>query len=263
MKIGLGKRKFWKIIIIGFAVLFILLVISFLTWAQFIYRADQVKLQEFFVNNKDSVSIIEYPEYWQISPKNNACTSENCTATGYIFYPGAKVDPQAYFYKLAFIVNQTNTKLFITKPPLHLAIFGIKQADEVIKNNPDIKNWILGGHSLGGAMACEYIKGNPGKIKTLILLGSYCASDLSGLNLKVIGIHGSRDGLLDVQKVSANRSNLPPTNEDYLIEGMNHAQSGNYGPQSGDLDPTKSDEDVQAEITSIITATLVQNNVQE
>lgn len=255
--------KLWQRTILVILIIFLLIILSFITWTQFIYVADQATLQQFFTENEDSLTVTEHPTYFDLTSKSNTCTTGNCVQSGFIFYPGAKVDPQAYFYKLAFLVSENNIRLFITKPPLHLAFFGINQADAIINTNPDIKNWTLGGHSLGGAMACEYIKGNSDKINTLILLGSYCASDLSSRNLTVVGIHGSLDGLLDKQKVSDNRSNLPQSNEDYVIEGMNHAQSGNYGAQSGDQNPTKSDADVKTEITSIITATLVQNNVQE
>lgn len=257
MNINLGTPKLWKRIILGFGSVLVLAVISFLIWAQFIYTADQTKLEQFFAEHKDSISVNEYPTYFEILPKYNQCTAEECMPTGFIFYPGAKVDSQAYFYKLAFLVTENKARLFITKPPLHLAFFGINQANIIVNNNPDIKNWTIGGHSLGGAMACAYAQSNPDKISTLVLLGSYCANNLSALDLKVISIHGSLDGLLNTGKIETTRINLPVNNVDFVITGMNHAQAGNYGAQSGDNVPTKSDQDVQAEITLIITAELL------
>jgi len=257
MNINLDTPKLWKRIILGFGSVLVLVIISFFIWAQFIYTADQTKLEQFFAEHQDSISVNEYPTYFEILPKDNQCTAKECVPTGFIFYPGAKVDPQAYFYKLAFLVTENNTTLFITKPPLHLAFFGINQADVIIENNPNIKNWTNGGHSLGGAMACVYTQSNPDKITALVLLGSYCANNLSALDLKVISIHGSLDGLLDTDKIETTRKNLPVNNIDFVITGMNHAQAGNYGAQSGDNVPTKSDQDVQAEITSIITAALL------
>ena len=42
--------------------------------------------------------------------------------------------------------------------PFDLAVFGIKRADDVIAAYPDVHTWITSGHSLGGAMAAEYLK---------------------------------------------------------------------------------------------------------
>lgn len=261
MKINLNRLKLRKELILGFGALFLLVTITFFVWTRFIYGADKVKLQQFFEQNKNSIIINNHQQYWEIVSKNSTCGTADCVVTGFIFYPGAKIDPQAYFYKLDFLVSgiEGNTKLFITKPPLHLALFGINQADEIIKNNPEIKNWILGGHSLGGAMSCEYAKSHTDKIKILVLLGAYCGSDVSNLDLKVVSIHGSLDGVLPLEKVSDNRKNLPQNNVDFVIDGMNHAQVGNYGEQSGDNIATKFDQVVKDEMTAILKSEIIGN----
>jgi hypothetical protein len=244
---AIKKPRLWKRVI-KYSIILLLLITIFIIWTQFYYKADPIALQQFLTQNKDNLTVTEHSQYWEISRSNSTST------TGYIFYPGAKVDSQAYFYKLGTLVNEPNVniKLFITKPLFHLAVFGINQADAIIENNPNITDWILGGHSLGGAMSCEYAKSNTQTIKTLILLGSYCASDLSATDLKVISIHGSLDGVLSSEEVLNNRKNLPQNNSDFIIDGMNHAQAGNYGNQSGDNSATKPDEAVKEEITSIL-----------
>jgi len=261
MKINLNRLKLWKKVILGFGTLFLLVTVTFFVWTRFIYVADKVKLQQFFEQNKNFLIINNHRQYWEIVSKNSTCGTTNCVATGFIFYPGAKIDPRAYFYKLDFLVNgsESNTKLFITKPPFHLAFFGINQADKIIKNNPEIKNWILGGHSLGGAMSCEYVKSHTGKIKILVLLGAYCGSDMSDLDLKVVSINGSLDGVLPLEKVSNNRKNLPQNNVGFVVDGMNHAQVGNYGDQSGDNFARKSDDVVKKEITAIFKTEIIGN----
>lgn len=251
------KMKLWKKIVIAILLLLLLAIIVFLVWASKVSNAEQVKLQAFFDQNANSVVIKEYPSYWEISPKINDCADSNCLktlATGVIFYPGAKIDPRAYFYKLDFLTNGKpfKAKLFITKPPLRLAFFGINQADEIIKKNPDIKNWTLGGHSLGGAMSCEYAKSHTDKITELLLIGAYCGSSLHDTNLKVVSIHGSLDGVLTPQKVADNKKNLPDSAKEFIISGMNHAQVGNYGDQLGDNAATKSDDEVKIEIIDIL-----------
>jgi hypothetical protein len=251
------KAGLWKKISIAALLLFLLAILLFLTWASNTSNADAKKLNEFFDQNANSVMVNEHPGYWEIGPKTNDCTDEDCLKTlaaGLIFYPGARIDPQSYFYKLDFLANGKpfKLKLFISKPPLRLAFFGINQADEIIKQNPGIKNWILGGHSLGGAMACQYAGSHPEKITELVLLGAYCGSSVRGTSLKVISVHGSEDGVLTPQKVAENDKNLPDSRKDFVISGMNHAQAGNYGEQAGDKAATKSDEDVKLEITAIL-----------
>lgn len=251
------RLKLWQKILIAVILLVAVGVALFLLWASNVAQADPKKLSEFYDKNANLVVVKEYPNYWEIAPKNTECKDENCArgqGTGIIFYPGAKIDPRAYFYKLDFLANGAplKTNLYITKPPLYLAVFGIYQADEIIRNNPDIENWIIGGHSLGGAMTCEYMRNTHAKVSQLILLGSYCGSSVRDSGVKVVTIHGSEDGVMSPQKVRENNKNLPSTFKEFIISGMNHAQAGNYGNQDGDNSAKKSDEDVKMEIESIL-----------
>lgn len=243
--------KLWQKILISLAIFLMLSILGFVIWASNVSKADFIAFNKFLNNSKDTLLIRENANYWEISPK--VCNSEICSK-GMIFYPGAKVESQAYFYKFGFLAQ--SQKLFITKSPLNLAFFNINQADDVINNNPEIKNWSIGGHSLGGAMACEYVKTNAAKITNLFLIGSYCNSDIASTKVKVLSIHGELDGVLSPAKLQENVKNLPQGYYDYPIIGMNHAQAGNYGNQAGDNLATKSDEQVKAEIESIIRANL-------
>jgi Alpha/beta hydrolase family len=243
----LKNLKLWKKILLVFTVLLLLAILGFVIWANMSMKAESVALNKFLESSKDSLVIKENSSYWEISPKN--CTPETCSR-GVIFYPGAKVDPQVYFYKLGFLAQ--DQKLFITKPPLNLAFFNINQADDVINANPEIQSWTIGGHSLGGAMACEYTRTHAYKVTSLILIGSYCNSDISWTSTKVVSIHGELDGVLTAVKLQENAKNLPKNYVDKPITGMNHAQAGNYGEQSGDTKATKSDEEVKIEIEDIL-----------
>jgi hypothetical protein len=246
-------KKNLKRIALFIAAILIGAAICFFVWAKIIYTAEPEKLAVANNEQTNDYRITEKPDYWEITPNNAAANANKYQDAALIFYPGAKIEPQAYFYKLSALSNGQagKMKIFITKPTLNLAIFGINQADEVIKDHPEIKKWIIGGHSLGGAMSCEYGKNHTEKISELWLFASYCGSDISNLNIKVISLHGSLDGVLTAQNLAENRKNLPATNTDFEIEGMNHAQFGNYGAQSGDNAPTKSDEAVCGELNSI------------
>jgi Icc-related predicted phosphoesterase len=239
--------RLWQKILISLAIFFTLAILGFVIWASNAANADSIALNKFLDISKDILLVKESANYWEISPK--VCNQEICSK-GMVFYPGAKVEPQAYFYKFGVLAQ--SQKLFITKPPLNLAYFNINQADDVIINNPEIKNWSIGGHSLGGAMACEYVKTNAAKITNLLLIGSYCNSDIASTKVKVLSIHGDLDGVLTPSKLQENAKNLPQGYKNYPIAGMNHAQAGNYGEQIGDLKFTKSDEQVKSEIQQII-----------
>ena len=244
-----------KILITSSAFLAVALIVI-LVFLQQIYRAESDQLAQFYQQNADRLIVTEYSNYWQISPKHIDCAQESCVRsreTGIIYYPGALVESQAYFYKQDFLANDELRKsnVFITKPPLYLAIFGINQATEIIANNPDIKRWVIGGHSLGGAMACEYAKNHTDRISTLVLIGAYCSSDISDTSLTVSTIHGSEDGILNMEKFTANAGLLPSTATNFTIAGMNHAQAGDYGEQKGDNPAIVSDEQVKEELKSI------------
>jgi Alpha/beta hydrolase family len=247
----LKNLKLWKKTLLGIIALLIIAILGFVIWASIAAKADFVTLDKFLTSYGDSLTVKSNGSYWEISPKY--CTPDKCSK-GVIFYPGAKVDPQAYFYKLSFLSQ--DHKLFITKPPLNLAFFNINQADDIIANNPEINNWAIGGHSLGGAMACEYARGNPDKLTGLFLVGSYCNSDISKAKLKVISIHGYLDGVLKPEKLKESAKNLPPDYLDFSIAGMNHAQAGNYGEQAGDKPATVSDEEVKNQIQNILQTNL-------
>lgn len=49
---------------------------------------------------------------------------------------------------------------------MNLAVLNSDKAEKVINNYPEIDKWVIGGHSLGGVMACKYApendKGNHG-----------------------------------------------------------------------------------------------------
>jgi pimeloyl-ACP methyl ester carboxylesterase len=119
---------------------------------------------------------------------------------------------------------------------LNLAVLSPDKAEEVIKAYPGIKNWAIGGHSLGGVMAASFAKKHADEVKALALFASYPQSkdDLSSTNLKVLSVWGSEDGCADISKVKAAENIVPKTAVFKEIQGGNHAQFGSYGFQKGD-----------------------------
>jgi pimeloyl-ACP methyl ester carboxylesterase len=108
--------------------------------------------------------------------------------------------------------------------------------DKVFDKLPTIKNWYIGGHSLGGAMASDYASKPQDKVKGLILLGAYIYGGISPAD--ALTLYGSLDGVLDRTKINY-------TENVFVINGSNHAQFGNYGLQKGDGAATISSEQQQ------------------
>jgi pimeloyl-ACP methyl ester carboxylesterase len=168
-------------------------------------------------------------------------------ATGLILYPGGRVDARAYAAPARAIAAE-GYRVVIVPMPLNLAVLGSGRAADVIDAFPQIERWAVGGHSLGGAMAARFADEHRTQVAGLVLWASYPAesSDLSSADLAVVSIYGTRDGLADPETVRAARALLPGDARWVAIEGGNHAQCGDYGPQSGDNPATISRQEQQA-----------------
>ena len=135
--------------------------------------------------------------------------------------------------------------------PFNLAVFDVKAADGIQNEYPEIEQWYIGGHSLGGSMAASYLAGHP-ELSGLVLLGSYSTYDVSGS--RVLSIYGSHDGVMNSEKYEKYKSNLPSDLSEVIIEGGNHAYFGCYGEQKGDG---------RAEITNVRQITLTAEIISE
>ena len=173
-------------------------------------------------------------------------------SSGFIFYPGGLVDPAAYA-PLMQKLSHGGVLAVIVPMPLNLAVFGIARANDVIAAYPSIDTWIIGGHSLGGAMAAEYAKNNPDAVDGIAFLASYPSdsTDLTAVPAAAVSIYGSEDGVNGaVFEESLHR--LPGGASLELINGGNHAQFGHYGPQKGDGIATISRDEQQRLTTDVI-----------
>jgi hypothetical protein len=149
---------------------------------------------------------------------------------GFIIYPGGLVDPRAYA-PLARGIAAKGYRTVIVSMPLYLAILGYARADRVIQEYPEIKKWALGGHSLGGVMACRYAKKFSDKIDGVVLWASYPSDRfrIDDTTIKVVSIYGTEDGLATPGKIEASKIHLPKNTPFFRIDGGNHTQFGWYG----------------------------------
>ena len=72
-----------------------------------------------------------------------------------LFYPGAKVEAEAYL-PLLDQIRQTGVTCILVHMPFHMAIFDANAAEDVMAQFPEIQHWYIAGHSMGGAMASKF-----------------------------------------------------------------------------------------------------------
>lgn len=217
-----SKKKIGLIL----ALISLLILGSFLYWANDTYKPEEEALKALKTNEG---VVVNQSDNIIFSPKNRD------PKTGIIFYPGGKVEPEAYA-PIAHKISKKGYKVIITPMTLNLAVLNSDKATSVIKEHQNTETWIMAGHSLGGSMAAKYSSENPGKIAGLIMLAAYPPdnSNLKNKNLSAISIYGTKDEIIDKDKVESNKDLLPKDRVIKVIQGGNHAQFGSYGEQSGD-----------------------------
>jgi len=67
-----------------------------------------------------------------------------------VFYPGAKVEPEACAARLSGLVAEEGMTVVIPDPWLHLALFDRRDATAFTAEAPHVNDWFVGGHSMGG-----------------------------------------------------------------------------------------------------------------
>lgn len=155
----------------------------------------------------------------------------NGAKTGLIFYPGGKVDFEAY-YPLMDLLAHNGILCVLIEMPYNLAVLDVNAADGIIEQFPQIESWYIGGHSLGGSMAASYLKNHKNEIDGLLLLGSYSTADLT--DSRVLSVYGSEDRVMNYEKYLKYKENLPEDFTEVVIDGGNHSGFGMYGHQEGD-----------------------------
>lgn len=179
---------------------------------------------------------------WKEEPDGTIIFEPEGATKGLIFYPGGKVEHTAYIPLMQACAKE-GILCVLVEMPFNLAVLDVNAADGIQKEHPEIKDWYIGGHSLGGSMAASYLADHPEDYKGLILLGSYSTADLSDTDLAVLSVFGSEDAVMNREKYNENKSNLPGDFTEYVIDGGCHAYFGMYGAQDGDGTPTVTNEE--------------------
>lgn len=225
------RRRKLAIVIGALLAILALAAGGFIWYVSDYYRAEDVALEVLAAGDH-----LEVRDDWTIlSPTHPS-------DTGIIFYPGAKVEGTAYLPLLDQLRQQGFTCILV-EMPFHMAIFDADAAAEVMPQFPEIQHWYMAGHSMGGAMASQFASNHPETVDGLILLGAYLYGDYPLAD--TLTVYGSLNQSVE--------DKIDYTDHVVEIEGGNHAQFGNYGPQKGDLPATITAEEQQAQTVAAIT----------
>ncbi|AZB44185.1 alpha/beta hydrolase [Bacillus sp. FJAT-42376] len=216
-------KKWFRILIVVLVSLILLMAGFFFIWSQFTYKPSK------------ELSVLTEKDAYKEKDGTLFFDPERSSGAGVILYPGAKVEPEAYAY-IGQELAERGVTTAIPKMPFHFAIFGTGKADRIISERPEVQQWYIGGHSLGGVAAANYAKKNEKKLAGLFFLGSYPAESASfrQSKLDVLSIYSTNDGLTTLTDVENSKKYLPDDALFYEIQGGNHAQFGMYGKQKGD-----------------------------
>jgi dienelactone hydrolase len=194
------------------------------------YRADSVAIKSFTAShsvraNESSGGFIVFEP---IDPD-----------AGFIFYPGGKVEYTAYIPLMSALAEK-GLLCILTPMPFNLAVLDMNAAKGMTDKYPEVDNWYIGGHSLGGSMAASFVADNSDDFDGLILLGSYSTAEVT---LPVLSVYGSEDQVLNREKYDKYKSNINASLTETVIDGGCHAYFGMYGEQDGDGTPSVSNEE--------------------
>ena len=239
--IKIQSMKFLKAFLIGSVVLVMIAVGG---WAIYMVGASHPAeaAVEPYLQSNETVTVVQ--DGW-ISFQPTGQTP----SVGFIFYPGANVDHLAYAPPMHQIAAQGFLVVDVSMP-LDLAVLSPNKAQDVIEAYPGIQTWIIGGHSLGGAMAARFIDTHPVSLAGLVLWAAYPSdsNSLADTNLPVLSIYGTKDGVSSPGKIERRFDLLPKDTLYLVLEGANHAQFGFYGTQNRDQAALISREEQQAQM---------------
>lgn len=221
----------------------IIILISILLPVALIIGGSAVYLGDYYRSDYEAIGAF-MPQHseWTEEPDNTIVFEPENPSAGFIFYPGGKVEHRSYI-PLMQELQERGVLCVIVKMPFNLAVFDINAADGIRAEYPEVKNWYIGGHSLGGSMAASYLGSHRDEFEGLVLLGSYSTENLSDTDLRVLSVFGSEDNVMNRESYDEYKANLPEDFTEIEIPGGCHAYFGMYGAQEGDGTPTITNEE--------------------
>ena len=132
------------------------------------------------------------------------------TATGLIFFAGARVDPAAYANKLSGVAESGIT-VVIARPTLNFAI--LENRPLSTWEGPRARRRQLGCRRplARRREACMYAADSANDVAGVVLFGSYCSVDLSDTGIPALTFIGENDELSTEAKIEDAAICCPPT----------------------------------------------------
>ncbi len=244
------RRRWRRVLAVVLAVLAVAVVAMFAVGAWYVQPQPLLPEATAALASTPQVTFADEPGWLSFVPTSDA------RSTGLVVYPGAKVEPAGYA-PTAQAIAAAGYPVFIAKMPLNLAVLGADAASPIMAAHPEIARWAIAGHSLGGAMATNYIASHPDDIQGLALWASYPNADLSALPLDATSIWGSLDAGAARMGGPQARAELPAGTVFVEIPGGNHEQMGWYTGQPNDPPATISRAEQQAAVVDATVAMLL------
>jgi len=150
-------------------------------------------------------------------------------AAGLIVYPGANCDIRGYAPVLREVAAQGYLVVAVSMP-FDFSIFAPNSANDVRDAFPEIRQWVIAGHSMGGAMAARYAFEHQDDLAGLILWDSYPpeTNSLSDSRLPIVHIHRATMDRRPSAKFEAQRHLFPDSSVWVPIPGGNHMYFGSF-----------------------------------
>ncbi len=148
---------------------------------------------------------------------------------GVIFYPGAYTDIRGYTATLRPIAA-AGYRVVVVPMPFDLAILGIGRAHDVISANPDMKHWVIMGHSVGGAAASVFAHDNPNALDGVVIWDSFppSISSLAAYAKPVWHIHRAKPDGSPPDSFLKQRAYFPSSSIWVPIPGGIHMYFGSF-----------------------------------
>jgi len=199
---------------------------------------------------------VEYDEYLALTPAGST------PKTGIVFYAGAYCDIRGYTPVWKEIAAQ-GYLVVSPKLPFDFAIFAPNAADEVRAAHPEIEQWIIAGHSMGGAMAGVYADNNRDNLAGAIVFDSYPpgSNSLADADLPILLFERARADGSRSQKFIDNANLYPESAELTLIPGAQHMYYGSFdgGAYQEEWEPDIKRDAMQKIVVDGMTAWLARN----
>jgi pimeloyl-ACP methyl ester carboxylesterase len=137
--------------------------------------------------------------------------------------------------------------IVIPHMPLRLAVLDTNRAGKIMGTYPGITNWVVGGHSMGGAMAAAYVYKHPATVGGLFFMASYPSKmhAMPDAHMPIAMIYGTHDEITRKTEFEASYERLPKHTEFVAIDGGDHYQFGSFSNVGVTATISREDQQVQ------------------